>query len=271
MQIGWHENMLNSEYHASIGLSSTQVKDLIKSGRRFKEKHLDGGKRKKDDLNPNFMFGSLFHMRLLEGPKVLDQNIWNYGQKPNLRSNLGKLKWENITKEYLLRREENPDLLMCSDEELLQIETMASRVLDKEEVAKFLMGKNSLKEKSGYWEDPETGVLCKLRTDLYVPEEGVILDVKTAYSAERADFEGAISKYGYDISASFYCEGVRAIDGILPKFIIVAVGKRGNHTVNTFEIPEERLIRGKRLIEQALIRYKHGMETGEWPDFELEE
>ncbi len=63
-------------------------------------------------------------------------------------------------------------------------------------------------ESSIYWEDPETGILCRCRPDKIIPEFHWIMDVKTTADIQR--FKTAYYDYRYHVQDAFYSDGYEA-------------------------------------------------------------
>ena len=68
--------------------------------------------------------------------------------------------------------------------------------------------RNSEKELSLFWIDPETGVLCKVRLDIWCPKTRQIFDLKK--TSKFDDFGYQIRKLGYGLQAAFYLIGAQA-------------------------------------------------------------
>ncbi|GAB4582598.1 PD-(D/E)XK nuclease-like domain-containing protein [Nocardia sp. IFM 10818] len=125
-------------------------------------------------------------------------------------------------------------------------------------------------EMSGYWRDSETGVLLRLRTDcLYTAPSGVsiVLDVKTADTADPKRFEKSIEKFGYDQQDDWYSTGLAELLDDRPAFVFGVVAKKPPHFVSVIELRPEWLARGRRRNREAIDIYARCLESGHWPDW----
>ena len=125
-------------------------------------------------------------------------------------------------------------------------------------------------ERSAFWIDEETGVLCKGRFDLLSTVFPAIVDLKTCRDASPEAFARTIWEYGYHLQAGHYLDGERILDiygGEEVRFATVAVEKEPPYCVAIYEIGEEWLD-SARLELRALIRqYADCLESGIWPGY----
>lgn len=147
--------------------------------------------------------------------------------------------------------------------------TMADNLRHHPRLARAL--EQGTPELSGYWRDPETGLMCRLRTDcLYTAPSGAVLaiDVKTADTADPAAFVKSVITYGYDQQDDWYTTGLEILLGVRsPAFLFAIVAKKPPHLVSIVELPPEWLERGRRRNRQALDIYARCLESGHWPGF----
>lgn len=61
-------------------------------------------------------------------------------------------------------------------------------------------------ECSIFWRDEETGIMCKIRVDMFAP--GWISDLKTIMSIEDKNLRYEFPKRGYDVSGAMYMQGM---------------------------------------------------------------
>lgn len=109
------------------------------------------------------------------------------------------------------------------------------------------------------WEDTDTGILCRARSDW---EGGTYLaDLKTTSDISPQGFAESCRKYRYDIQAALYCDGacecgVQVVDGM--RFI--AVDKSKPHLVQVYQLSPEDVRRGREDYKRALNRIKEARE-----------
>ena len=127
-------------------------------------------------------------------------------------------------------------------------------------------------EVSLFWPDPETGVIRRARYDWLTPQvEGrrrLIVDLKTARSAEPNAFGRAAADFGYAISAANYVDGAIAC-GLSddPAFLLAVVEQQQPYVVSTFQVDDDLLQLGRALMRSAIKTFAKCTESGVWPGY----
>ena len=127
-------------------------------------------------------------------------------------------------------------------------------------------------EQSLFWTDEGTGVMRRARLDwLPDPHSGraILVDYKTAKSAEPDRFGRALWDYGYVQQAPWYLDGAIALDLVGPDaaFVFVVQEHDPPYLVTVCE-PDERAMRVGRLRNrQAIETYAECTAVGEWPGY----
>ena len=123
-------------------------------------------------------------------------------------------------------------------------------------------------EVSIYWND--YGIPCKARLDrvLDLPDETIVLDLKTTDSVSVEKFQGKMVDLGYDFQAAWYSHAAKLIYGKPVRFIFVAIERNDPHTVDLFEVPDWVLHEARFKNRLALKRLKECLMTNEWPNRE---
>jgi hypothetical protein len=115
------------------------------------------------------------------------------------------------------------------------------------------------KELSIYWTDQHGG-RWKGRPDCFT--EDVILELKTASDVRPARFAKSRRRYGYDLQAALYIEGIARLTGRRPRFLYVAVESSRPHTVWLHEPTAEELENAQRALDDARNRFRAGLARG---------
>ncbi|EIH7883064.1 exodeoxyribonuclease VIII, partial [Escherichia coli] len=200
---GIYYGISNENYHAGPGVSKSQLDDIADTPALYlwrKNAPVDTTKTKTLDL------GTAFHCRVLEPEEFSNRFI--VAPEFNRRTNAGK-------------EEEKAFLMECAStgktvitaEEGRKIELMYQRVMALP-LGQWLVESAGHAESSIYWEDPETGILCRCRPDKIIPEFHWIMDVKTTADIQR--FKTAYYDYRYHVQDAFYSDGYEAQFGVLP-------------------------------------------------------
>lgn len=146
---------------------------------------------------------------------------------------------------------------------------MASKIL-------ALPGKS---EQSIYWNDPETGELCRCRTDRWAHAAGIIADLKTCEDASPDGFAKSIAGWRYHVQDAYYTDGIaHAIEqaGIedIPaptRFLFIAVQKDARVVdgkafgVGVYSLDADGKTLGRVQYRENLDFYASCKKSGEWP------
>lgn len=91
-------------------------------------------------------------------------------------------------------------------------------------------------EQARLWDDQQTGLPCKARIDLHVPDERVIIDVKTTSARTQAEFIASCYRYEYDRQAAFYLDGYHSAGDIADLFLFIGIQKQKPHNLYVIEV-----------------------------------
>lgn len=123
------------------------------------------------------------------------------------------------------------------------------------------------------WDDQTTGLRCKARIDKLLPEpHNIMLDIKTATSADPAAFCRSAADYGYDIQAAFYAEGVRMTTGRECRYILIPQEKEPPYLSSLIDAHDERVTPtgaacGDVKWREAIARLADALRSDQWPGY----
>ncbi|EKR6295332.1 exodeoxyribonuclease VIII [Escherichia coli] len=252
---GIYYGISNENYHAGPGVSKSQLDDIADTPALYlwrKNAPVDTTKTKTLDL------GTAFHCRVLEPEEFSNRFI--VAPEFNRRTNAGK-------------EEEKAFLMECAStgktvitaEEGRKIELMYQRVMALP-LGQWLVESAGHAESSIYWEDPETGILCRCRPDKIIPEFHWIMDVKTTADIQR--FKTAYYDYRYHVQDAFYSDGYEAQFGVLPTFVFLVASTTvecGRYPVEIFMMGKEAKLAGQQEYHRNLRTLADCLNTDEWP------
>ncbi len=109
------------------------------------------------------------------------------------------------------------------------------------------------KELSIYWTDAEGG-RWKGRPDCFCSE--VVLELKTTVDVRPNAFAKARRRFGYDLQAVHYLEGIARLIGRTPRFLYVAVESVRPHTVWVHEPSRDELRNAREHLEGLKARFR---------------
>ena len=243
------ENISNAEYRKKEGISSSDLKRMMKSMATWKY-YKDHPEENGD--TEALQFGRAYHKLMLE-PEDFDKEFI-VSPKFDRRTKEGKAAAEEFQK-----KAEGKEVI--NEETYQKLLDMQKALYDTPFVKLLIKGEH---EKSFFWKDSETGIPCKCRPDSFgqIKDNYVCVDLKTTKDAETDHFMRDALKLGYDIQAYHYCQGLENAYKKPFKFIFIAQEKTAPYLVNVLEADEYFMASGKELRDTLLGEFKKAEETG---------
>lgn len=236
-----YKDIPNEDYHAGVGISSSYI-------RRFGQSQLHAVEHKQEST-PALKFGTAAHSLIVEGREAFDKEVKVVSGSP-------------YTKAY---KEEKADYeeqgyIVLKEAELELLESMKANMIYEGNA--YLNAKGKVAEASIYWYEDD--VLCKCRPDLICPplsepnsdSKIVIVDYKTTISCEPYAFNKSVSKYGYDMQASWYRRGLESAGYSVDGFVFIAQEKSHPYASKVFRITKEQMDYAWKIMERYLEEYK---------------
>lgn len=240
--------MTNSDYRKAEGVSSSELKQMVKSPAHYRY-----WKDNPDDSDtPALLFGRACHKYVLETYDFYKE----FAVAPNVdrRTKEGKEAWSKFVAES-----EGKDVI--TEEQFEVIDAMRNAMLATPFVSKLINGEH---EVSLFWTDEDTGIKCKCRTDSLNQKLKIVVDYKTCDNAETQHFMRKAIDLGYDLQASYYLDGVKASTGLDCIFVFIAQEKKPPYAVNILQADDVFIRSGRQLYKDMLATYKECTETGNW-------
>lgn len=238
----------NKEYRAMDGISSTDLKKIMKSPAHFR--YWKDNPEETD--TPALLMGRAAHKYVLETYDFY--NEFAVAQNFDRRTKEGKAAW-------LLFCDENEGKDIITQEQFEQIEAMRNAAYATPFVSKLINGEH---EVSYFWIDEDTGLKCKVRPDSINHKLKVIVDYKTCDDAETEHFMKQAIRLGYDIQASFYLDGVKKNTGEDYIFVFIAQEKKPPYAVNILEASEVFIQSGRQTYKSLLGTYLECEQSNTW-------
>lgn len=251
----WNIGITNEQYHSDkSAVSSTALRKLLKSPYAFYNYHILGEKTEPTDA---MQFGTIFHLALLE-PEEFKKRFTLEPEFKGKGSFNAYYEWEKSLplNSVVLSPEKYKDLIGMI--ESVKRHWEASAIL-----------KESLVEQSGYYRDPLTGILCKLRADFFHPQFLILGDVKTSTDCTVDSFSKTIWNYRLDIQLYMYTLGIQEIMGTAIKYpMFLVIEKKPPYEVALYYGDEDLIQSGKNAYEFCLNRLKVCLENDDWPGYQ---
>ncbi|AWL29258.1 hypothetical protein DJ533_12120 [Acinetobacter defluvii] len=249
------EKMSNDEYHARHEFSSSQLKDMLRSGAHFYSKNIlkETEKETKEAMN----FGTLAHTMFLEPEQFESEFV--IAPKFDKRTKAGK-------EEALAWEEANQGKILVTQEQVDGAERIANN-LRTLSTYQFMMNEYGMAEASIFFTDPVYGLKLRVRPDYHIVPcknfpNGLILDVKTTTDARPHAFSKKCADFGYDLSASMYREGFQQYYQTedKPPFILLTAEssipfnvKQYNASDLFLSVGDARYNKAKELLAESLL------------------
>lgn len=256
VQSGVYPGLSIEAYHASPGISNSGLAKVDRSPAHYYAWSIDPN-RPPEPERAGQLEGSLLHCALLE-PEEFDKR-YVVGPTCNRSTKLWKEWKEHNTKDGRIAIQgDQKDTAFLQAASARAIPDVAAAVTKGD------------REVSAYWNDPETGVLCRCRPD-YVHESArgvVLLDAKTYSSADPWEFARQAARKGYHRQAAYYSDGYAIASGRpVLAFIFVVVETEWPYAVSAVMLDEASLAAGRALYRRNLNTYAECLKNNQWPSY----
>lgn len=158
------------------------------------------------------------------------------------------------------------------EDEYIEVQAMAKALREHPYAGKLLDPDRGTVEQSLFWRDQHTGIWRRARLD-YLPNpvpgrRMLLVDYKTARSADPGKLKRTIDDYGYYMQADWYITAVEAL-GLAtdPAFLFVFQEKEPPYLVTVGEVDTTTLRIGRHRNRQAIEIYRQCAATGHWPAY----
>ena len=239
----------NKEYRERDGVSSSELKKIMKSPMHYKH-----WKENPQEDTPALLFGRACHKYVLETYDFYNE----FAVAPNVdrRTKDGKEEWAKFVAESY-----GKDIV--TEEQLEIIDAMRTAAYATPFVSKLMSGE---KELSFFGVDEETGLTIKCRPDCITEWNGkhILVDYKTCTDCENTKFYRDSIKFGYDLQMAYYLDILKQNTGKDYMVVIIAQEKTAPYVTNVFQLSENYLENGRELYKEMLKVYKECEETDTW-------
>ena len=244
--------MTEQEYNQAPGIRRSLLWELRRS-----PAHLKWRMENPPEATPALIFGQALHAAVLTPEDYGRQ----FAVMPNvdLRTKAGHEAWEAAAAEAQGRTQIAFDWAE-------QIAGMVQAVRDNPMAVRLLDGPH---ETSYFWADTLTGEACKCRTDAEtdIGDMHLIVDVKTCQDASTAEFMRDAIRYGYDVQAAMYTDGVRTVTDRESMFVFIAIEKNPPYAVNILQADTLFMQHGQDRYRHLLGLYHECRQRNQWPGY----
>lgn len=244
-------NISAEYYHADKScVSSTALKEILRSPSHYRA-YMDEGRLETAAMAK----GTAIHTRVLEPQEFSSR--YAVGPAGDRRS----ADWKRFANANVGRR-------LLTKDEGTQLDAIAASIATHAAANALLQ--TGYKEVTLIWQDEETGLWLKARPDILCLDidTGICVDLKSTEDATPQGFVRSCIKYGYDLSAAQYLDGLRSVLDRDFDYLFLAAEKSAPYARALYGAPEDMLDRGRRRYKQALAQLKHCLTTGDWPGYQ---
>ena len=251
VQSGLIQGVPNNQYHAGPGVSKSQLDQFAKSPAHYLASLSTQRKE-----TPAMRIGTLFHGLVLEPERV------KIAVAPvcDKRTKDGKATWEAFCAENA-----GAEIVTADEGEMLNGMVASVRA---HPAANALLSGPGIAEGSAYWDDEQSGELCRCRPDFYRQDLGIIVDLKSTRDASPKEFARSIANYRYHMQSAFYQDGVESSTGDFIKgFVFVACESTAPYAVAVYQLDMQGVEAGRIEYRRLLLDLADCKASGKFPAY----
>ena len=249
---GMHD-ITNEQYHGSEGVSRSALWTFKELPQKYWYQYLSGNYERPKESEA-YLIGNMLHTKLLE-PQLFDEQFYIM-PKTNRTTKQGKIDYANA--------------LACAEGKSLVNEEQFTSVMQmhdslaNEQVVIDVLGEAKF-EKSIFWRDEETGIMCKCRPDIW--NDPVCADLKTTEDASPKGFQSSAMKFGYFLQAAMLYEGLKSIGMPFEAFLFICVEKKKPYSGGMYLLDDAALQHGLYVFHLLLRRFAACQRSNDWPGY----
>lgn len=273
-QVGLVYDLDIDDYHQGVGLSKSGLDLIARSPARFYAMRLNPNRPPERD-RAGQLEGSLAHCAILEpehfsarycvlpadAPRRPTEVQWK-AKNPSDDSRAAMDWWREFSDRIGAR-------VVISADQYEVAMRQAESVRTLPDVAEALGTGRA--EVSAFWNDTETGVLCKCRPDWVYPVAdtgAILLDVKTYSDASPDEFRRQVARKAYHKQAAFYTDGyAQAARTDVLAFVFLAVETEYPYAASAVMLDEQSIDQGRYEYRTNVDTYARCIESGIWPGY----
>lgn len=256
-------SMSNQDYHAQTSISSSQLKDVLRSPAHFYAKYLAEDREPTPETD-NMRLGSAVHLLFLE-PELYADSVAILPMCDR-RTKDGKLLFAEF-------EANSHGKIILTQEQNKLAQGMAAQLRSHLFNQIVMQGKGH-REASIFYVDEETGLSCRIRPDYHVAPcddwpNGLIIDLKTTDDARPHAFAKTMANFSYHISAAMYCEGFKAHYNTenYPDFAWLVIERNKPFACAAYSLSENTRSIGYHKMREAFDLILIGHTTEKWPSY----
>lgn len=251
---GIYQDLPNEVYHSSAAVSKSGLWTIYKQTPahfKFPPPPAENTTTKQAAYD----FGTASHTAILE-PEKFEIEIMR--GPDDRRGN----KWKDAVAEAA---HFNRTLLIAEDYDKVLV--IRDAIHANARINAILTGGKPEVEASGFWIDPDTGLLTRCRPDFYRADLRIMVDLKSTQSARPDDFARSVTNFGYHAQEAHYSDGYRQLGRDVDGFLFLAWEKESPFAFGLYELPPSIVEEGRAIIRQSLDTYADCVKANHWPAY----
>lgn len=239
--------MPNEVYHNyPVGISNSGLRQMLKSPAHYR--FMAPWKTSR-----NLEIGTAIHCALLEPQRFAEEYVLLRDIDDRRKS------------EYKQAANVHGGEVVLTASEAANVEGMQEAVLSNPAMSERLNAEG-WRELSLFVQDPETGVVVRVRYDL-LSLSGIAVDVKKTQDCRADAFSRAVDNYDYDMQAALYSDAFEWAAGKpLGAFEFAAIEEHMPHGHKLYQLDETAMQEGRRKYREALNLYAQCEKANDWPN-----
>lgn len=265
----WRERMTDEQYHGDkSAVGSSSLRKAKKSLMAF------AGAMWGPEIEPTdpMKFGTLVHMAILEPSKFKSR----YFVEPEFVgvTKDGKVTTsknaKDVQEKYAKWTSELPKgAVVVTEDERSALFNMIESVLSHPTASQLLT--NVKTELAGFYRDEKTGILIKIKHDIFAFTGDIQADLKTCQDSYWPEFRRTVESKKYYFQDAMYAQATKEINGVMPESRAwIAVENKYPFETRVHEVCPVYKEAGANEYRHCLDKVKKGIDENSFPPGQLE-
>jgi len=259
---GVYPDLPAREYHLLPAISKSQLDRIARSPMHYRH-WMDN----RTEQTRQMVLGSALHTAVLE-PHLFegqyscipadaprDLRYLRHAKKPGAET-LESIAWWDAF--------DAKGCTLLTPDEMAQVQGMRDAIAAHEMASAALVGQREI---SVIANEPETGVLCKVRPDCWNAPLNLIADLKTCADASPRAFARSCANYRYHVQAALYLAIAQAAGLDAESFCFVAVESTAPYAVMVYDLDVQSLVAGMTQAQRDIKRLIECRAANHWPAY----
>lgn len=267
---GLHLDMPMADYLAMPHMSASRLEIFRRSPLQYLHSLTQPPKQ-----SPALERGTALHLAVLE-PEKFDGHYVVLGQCEGTKRDGGRCGYQGSvwragqsfcgTHDPAKGQPVDPVVEILGADIYEQVTGMRDAILAHDRARSLFVGDGAF-EASIVFEDPETGVTCRVRPDRLIERAGMLVDIKATRDATAHAFARQAENLGYFRKLALYRRALRSVGWPLKEIAVLAIEPTAPHDLVPYLLDERAINTADEEVTQLLHHFAMCRETGDWPGY----